>query len=108
MARVIRFHRIGGPEVLQIDNIDVPAPGSGEVRINVKALGLNRAESMYRSGRYLEQPTLPSRLGYEAAGIVDAVGAGVQGVQPGGAVSTIPAVPQSRCGVYGGGGTVRP
>jgi NADPH:quinone reductase-like Zn-dependent oxidoreductase len=101
MARVVRFHRIGGPEVLQIDDVDVPAPGAGEVRINVKALGLNRAESMFRSGIYLEQPTLPSRLGYEAAGIVDAVGPGVTGFKPGDAVSTIPAFKQSRYGVYG-------
>jgi NADPH:quinone reductase-like Zn-dependent oxidoreductase len=101
MARVVRFHRIGGPEVLQIDNIDVPAPGSGEVRINVKALGLNRAEAMFRSGTYLEQPRLPSRLGYEAAGIVDAVGPSVTAFKPGDAVSTIPAFKQGRYGVYG-------
>lgn len=101
MARVVRFHRIGGPEVLEIDTVDVPAPSSGEVRINVKALGLNRAESMFRSGTYLEQPAFPSRLGYEAAGIVDSVGPGVQDFKPGDAVSTIPAFKQSRYGVYG-------
>lgn len=44
MSRVIRFHRTGGPEVLQIDEIDVPAPGANEVQINVRALGINRAE----------------------------------------------------------------
>src|SRR5262245_2374588 len=101
MARVVRFHRIGGPEVLQIDEVPAPAPIAGEVRISVKALGLNRAESMYRRGQYLENPTLPSRLGYEAAGIVDAVGPGVQGIQPGDAVSTIPAFSQQQYGVYG-------
>jgi NADPH:quinone reductase-like Zn-dependent oxidoreductase len=101
MARVVRFHRIGGPEVLQIDDVDVPAPGRGEVRINVKALGLNRAESMFRSGQYLEQPQFPSRLGYEAAGVVEAVGPGVEGLLPGDAVSTIPAFPQGKYGVYG-------
>jgi NADPH:quinone reductase-like Zn-dependent oxidoreductase len=101
MARVVRFHRIGGPEVLQIDTIDVPPPGPGEVRINVKALGLNRAEAMYRSGQYLEQPTFPSRLGYEAAGTVESVGPDVQGLKPGDAVSTVPAFSQGRYGVYG-------
>lgn len=101
MARAVRFHRLGGPEVLQIDTVDVPAPGTGEVRINVKALGLNRAESMFRSGRYLEQATLPSRLGYEAAGTVDSVGPGVEGLKPGDAVSTIPAFSQGKYGVYG-------
>jgi NADPH:quinone reductase-like Zn-dependent oxidoreductase len=101
MARIIRFHRIGGPEVLQLENVDVPPPGSGEVRINVKALGLNRAESMFRSGHYLEDPVFPSRLGYEAAGTVESVGSGVVGFKPGDAVSTIPAFPQGRYGVYG-------
>ena len=101
MARVVRFHRTGGPEVLQIDTIDVPAPAAGEVRISVKALGLNRAESMFRSGQYLEDPAFPSRLGYEASGTVDSVGPGVQTWKPGDAVSTIPAFSQGRYGVYG-------
>ncbi|SFI18435.1 zinc-dependent alcohol dehydrogenase family protein [Planctomicrobium piriforme] len=101
MSRVVRFHKTGGPEVLQIDNLDVPAPGSGEVRIQVKALGLNRAEAMYRSGMYLEDPTPPSRLGYEAAGVVDAVGPGVTAFKVGDAVSTIPAFSMGKYGVYG-------
>jgi NADPH:quinone reductase-like Zn-dependent oxidoreductase len=101
MARAVRFHRLGGPEVLQIDTVDVPAPGPGEVRINVKALGLNRAESMFRSGQYLEQPSCPSRLGYEAAGTIESVGPDVKGLNAGDAVSTIPAFLQSRYGVYG-------
>jgi len=101
MARVVRFHRIGGPEVLQIDTLDVPAPAAGEVRISVKALGLNRAEAMFRWGQYLEEPKLPSKLGYEAAGTVEAVGAGVEGFKVGDAVSTIPAFPQGKYGVYG-------
>jgi NADPH:quinone reductase-like Zn-dependent oxidoreductase len=101
MARVVRFHRIGGPEVLQIDTIDVPAPASGEVRIQVKALGLNRAESMYRSGKYLEDPKPPSKLGYEAAGVVESVGPDVTGLKAGDAVSTIPAFSQGQYGVYG-------
>jgi NADPH:quinone reductase-like Zn-dependent oxidoreductase len=101
MARAVRFHRIGGPEVLQIDTVDVPSPVSGEVRIKVKALGLNRAEAMFRSGQYLEQPVLPSRLGYEAAGIIESTGPDVVGLQPGDAVSTIPAFSQIKYGVYG-------
>jgi len=101
MSRVVRFHRIGGPEVLQIDEVDVRAPGAGEVRIAVKALGLNRAEAMFRSGQYLENPTLPSRLGYEAAGVVEAVGPGVEGFKAGDPVSTIPAFSMAKYGVYG-------
>ena len=77
MSRAIRFHQTGGPEVLKIETIDVPKPGAGEVRIAVKALGLNRAESMFRLGQYLEQPKFPARLGYEAAGTIESVGPGV-------------------------------
>ena len=81
MARVVRFHETGGPEVLKIEEVEVPAPKKGEVRIAVKALGLNRAESMFRSGQYLEDPKFPARLGYEASGTVEAIGEGVEGFQ---------------------------
>jgi NADPH:quinone reductase-like Zn-dependent oxidoreductase len=101
MARAVRFYRTGGPEVLQIDTVDTPEPQAGEVRIRVKALGLNRAESMFRLGKYLEEPTFPSRLGYEAAGTIDAVGPAVVGLSVGDAVSTIPSFSQGRYGVYG-------
>ncbi len=101
MSRVVRFHQTGGPEVLKIDTVDVPKPGAGEVRIAVKALGLNRAESMFRLGQYLEQPIFPARLGYEAAGTIESVGPGVTGLKPGDAVSTIPAFSQNQYGVYG-------
>ena len=79
MSRIVRFHQTGGPEVLRIDEVEVRAPRAGEVRIAVKALGLNRAESMFRLGQYLEQPRFPARLGYEASGTVESVGEGVQG-----------------------------
>ncbi len=101
MSRVVRFHRIGGPEVLQIDELDLGAPGPGEVRIRVRALGLNRAESMFRRGIYPEAPVLPAKLGYEAAGEVEAIGEGVTGLVPGDVVSTIPAFSLNQYGVYG-------
>ena len=101
MARVVRFHEVGGPEVLKIEQVDVPPPGKGEVQIAVKALGLNRAESMFRRGQYVEEPKLPARDGYEAAGTVAAVGEGVQGFKVGDAVSTIPAFSLNQYGVYG-------
>jgi NADPH:quinone reductase-like Zn-dependent oxidoreductase len=101
MARVVRFHKVGGPEVLQVEEIDVPPPGKGEVQIRVKALGLNRAESMFRSGQYLEAPRLPARLGYEAAGTVAAMGPGVQGFKVGDAVSTVPSFSLNDYGLYG-------
>jgi NADPH:quinone reductase-like Zn-dependent oxidoreductase len=101
MARVVRFHEVGEPEVLKIEQVDVPPPGRGEVQIAVKALGLNRAESMFRRGEYVEEPKLPARNGYEAAGTVAAIGEGVQGVKVGDAVSTIPAYSLNQYGVYG-------
>jgi NADPH:quinone reductase-like Zn-dependent oxidoreductase len=101
MARVVRFHQVGGPEVLRIEDLEVPPPGKGEVQIRIKALGLNRAESMFRRGQYLESPKLPARLGYEAAGTVAAIGPGVQGFQVGDAVSTIPSFSLNAYGLYG-------
>jgi NADPH:quinone reductase-like Zn-dependent oxidoreductase len=92
MSRTIKFAKAGGPEVLEFVDQEVPAPGPAEVRIKVKAIGINRAESMWRNDKYIERPvTYPAGLGYEAAGIVDAVGRKVTGVAVGDRVSTIPA-----------------
>ncbi len=101
MPKIIRFHETGGADVLQIEDLPLEEPGQGEVRLKVEAIGLNRAEVMFREGRYLEDPELPSRLGYEAAGIVDAVGPGVGDIQIGDCVSTIPAFSMRTYGVYG-------
>lgn len=101
MARVIRFHEHGGPEVLRIENVDVPLPARGEVQIRVKALGLNRAEALLRAGSYIETPTLPSGLGLEAAGIVETVGEDVEGFVPGDAVSVVPPLSMVRWPAYG-------
>lgn len=101
MSRVIRFHRIGGPDVLQIDDVDVPAPGAGEIRLRVKAIGINRAEVMYRTGHYTIAPRFPATLGYEAAGVVEALGPGVAGFAPGDAVSVVPAFSFADYGMYG-------
>ena len=101
MARVVRFHQLGGPEVLGIEEVAVPAPGPGEVRIRVKALGLNRAEAMLRTGNYIETATFPSGLGFEAAGIVDQIGAGVADLKVGDAVSVVPPQSQLRWPAYG-------
>ena len=101
MARIVRFDQTGGPEVLQIRDEIVPPPARGEIQIAVHALGLNRAEVMFRSGQYLEAPQLPARLGYEAAGTVAAIGEGVSGFAVGDAVSTIPGFSLNEHGVYG-------
>ncbi|MGW6569372.1 zinc-dependent alcohol dehydrogenase family protein [Streptomyces sp. NPDC054975] len=78
MTRAVLFHEIGGPDVLAVEDVPLPAPGPAEVLVRVEAIGLNRAEALFRAGTYYYRPTLPgSRLGYEAAGVVEAVGAGV-------------------------------
>ncbi len=101
MPKIIRFHEIGGADVLKVEDLPLSEPGEGEVRLKVEAIGLNRAEVMFRQGQYLETPELPSRLGYEAAGIVDAVGPDTSGVQIGDRVSTIPGFSMGKYGVYG-------
>ena len=101
MSRVVRLHETGGPEVLRVESREVPVPGLGEVLLRVHAIGLNRAEAMYRMGAYLEPTPLPSLIGYEASGVVEAVGEDVGGFAPGDGVSTVPAFSMSRYGVYG-------
>lgn len=100
-VKIVRFHKIGGPEVLQFDELPLPEPGKGEVRIRVKAIGLNRAESMFFHDRYLETPVLPSTNGYEASGIVEAVGPDVDKSWIGKNASTTPAFSLNNYGVYG-------
>ncbi|MEE9276348.1 MAG: zinc-dependent alcohol dehydrogenase family protein [bacterium] len=97
---MVRFHKTGGPGVLKVEDLPLAEPGEGEVRLKVEAFGLNRAEVMFREGQYHEYPEFPSRIGYEAAGTVDAVGPGASGVQIGDRVSTIPAS-IGKYGVYG-------
>ncbi|MEO8327989.1 MAG: zinc-dependent alcohol dehydrogenase family protein, partial [Nitrospirota bacterium] len=101
MPKIVRFHQTGGPEVLKLEDLPLAEPGKGEIRMKVEAIGLNRAEIMLRKGQYLETPQLPSRLGYEAAGVIDAVGQDVTGLRIGDRVSTIPSFPMSQYGVYG-------
>ena len=101
MPKIIRFHETGDAGVLRIEELPLTDPGEGEVRLRVEAIGLNRAEVMFRRGQYLETPGFPSRIGYEAAGVVDAVGDGVDAVRVGDRVSTIPSFPMGRYGVYG-------
>ncbi len=101
MSRIVRFAASGGPEVLAFEDVAIPEAGPGEVRIQVKAIGINRAEAMFREDAYIESPILPARLGYEAAGIVDSVGEGVTGFAPGDAVNTVPAFSMNSYGMYG-------
>src|SRR5579859_1823819 len=101
MSKVVRFHQTGGPEVLHIENVEVPAPKAGEVQIDVAAIGINRAEVMYRTGEYTIEPQFPASLGYEAAGVVAAVGEGVSGFAVGDPVSVVPAFSFTDYGMYG-------
>ena len=101
MSRVVRFYEAGPPEVLRLIDVDVPPPGKGQVRIRVKAIGLNRAEAMFRAGQYLEEPKFPASLGYEAAGEIELIGEGVEGFAVGDAVSVVPAFSMNEYGLYG-------
>jgi len=100
MARAVRFHQHGGPEVLRIETVDVAPPAKGEVQIRVKALGLNRAEALLRRGTYIETAKFPSGLGLEAAGLVAAIGEDVAGIVPGDAVSIVPPLSMVRWPAY--------
>ncbi|MEO1420742.1 MAG: alcohol dehydrogenase catalytic domain-containing protein [Pseudomonadota bacterium] len=99
--KIVSFSRLGGPEVLKLELQEELEPKANEVRISVKAIGLNRAETLFRAGTYLERPDLPSRIGYEASGIVDAVGAGVSHLAVGDKVSVVPAFQMNDYGVHG-------
>ena len=83
MAKAMRIHRIGGPEVFVEDEISVGAPGPGEARIRQTAVGLNFLDTYIRNGAYPLRTPLPSILGGEGAGVVDAVGSGVGHLKPG-------------------------
>ncbi|WP_415975756.1 NADP-dependent oxidoreductase [Rhodococcus sp. 077-4] len=83
--KAIQFDRFGGPEVLHLTEIDVPQPGRGQVRVKVEAAGVNPLDGKVRSGAMQAafSTALPSVPGYELAGVVDAVGEGVDDVKPG-------------------------
>lgn len=100
MSKVVRIHQLGGPEVLQLEDAEIGAPGPGEVRLAVEAIGLNRAEAMFRQGNYPQKPQLPTRIGYEGVGVVEAVGPGVEGFRMGERVCVVPSFHQGLYGLY--------
>lgn len=81
MTKAVKFHKTGGPEVLSFEDVVVGKPGRGEARIRHIAIGLNFIDTYHRSGLY--PLPLPSGIGLEGAGVVEAVGAGVSHVKPG-------------------------
>jgi NADPH:quinone reductase len=81
MAKAIRMHRTGAPEVLELEDVEVGAPGPGQARLKHLAVGINFADTYFRTGLY--PVPLPAGMGVEAAGVVDAVGDDVAHVKPG-------------------------
>jgi NADPH:quinone reductase-like Zn-dependent oxidoreductase len=79
--KAVRFYQVGGPEVMRLEDVEVGEPGPGEARVRHVAVGLNFADTYFRSGLY--PAPLPSGIGVEAAGVVEAVGPGVAGIAPG-------------------------
>ncbi len=81
MAKVIRFHEIGGPEVLRLETVEAGDPGPGQARVRHTGIAVNFIDIYFRTGRYPAQ--LPSGLGSDAVGVVEAVGAGVTDIAVG-------------------------
>lgn len=100
MTRAVRIHETGEADVLKIEDVEVGEPEAGEVRLRVEAFGLNRAEVMFRSGTYLEQPDLPAGMGYEGAGTIEAVGPGVTDFEVGDEVAVAPAFSMNAYSMY--------
>jgi len=102
VSRTIKIAKAGGPEVLEFVEVDAPVPKSNDIRIRVKAIGINRAESMWRNDKYIEPVKFPAGLGYEAAGIVEAVGKDVgSGIVVGDTVSVVPCFSMNDYFTYG-------
>jgi len=100
-AKAAVFDRVGGADVLELRSVSVPPPGAGELRIRINAVGLNRSEAMFREGSHPIRPELPSRLGYEAAWVIESVGTGVTRFAVGDRVSTLPIMELNARGAYG-------
>src|ERR1700733_15251485 len=79
--KAIRFSQTGGPDVLKLEDVELPQPGPGQVRVRHTAIGVNFIDTYHRSGLY--KLPLPSGLGSEAAGVVEALGDGVSMLKPG-------------------------
>jgi len=94
--RAALFHEFGGPEVVRIEEVERPSPGPGEVLVRVVAAGMNHLDLWVRRGLPIET-TMPHIGGSDVAGVVDALGEGVTGVQPGDAVVVDPSLGCGRC-----------
>jgi NADPH2:quinone reductase len=100
MARIVRYHETGSPDVLRVEDGDPGRPGPGEVLLAVEAIGLNRAEAAQRGGHYIVTPPLPARLGAECAGTILAVGPDVTQWRQGDLITTLPPGKPGNFGSY--------
>ena len=91
MSRMIRFHQFGAADVLKLEELPTPKPGFGEVLLRTQALGVSWKDVLWRQNLACELARLPAGLGFELAGVVEAVGEGVADLQPGMAVASFPA-----------------
>ena len=100
MTHAIRIHQTGGPEVLSWEAVVVPAPAAGEATVRHHAVGLNFIDTYHRTGLY--PLPLPSGIGLEGAGVVEAVGEGVTEVKVGDRVAYAggPSVPMPKSGIF--------
>ena len=106
MVKAVRFHRTGGPEVLALEDVEVGAPGPGEARVRHRAIGVNFIDTYHRSGSYALP--LPSGLGTEAAGVIEALGPGATeatGLNAGDRVAYAVAKPGCGASIGGPGGS---
>jgi len=101
MTRSVRMRKFGNPDVLQIEDVAVGEPGAGEVRLRIHAIGLNRTELTLRSGRAPVKPALPSGIGFEAAGVIEALGLDVTGFAVDDRVALVPAYGTAQYPLYG-------
>jgi NADPH:quinone reductase-like Zn-dependent oxidoreductase len=106
MPRVVRLHTFGGPENLRIEDVPSQQPGPGEVRLRVEAAGINRdaftfMKGEHYSGHGIIEPKLPSRIGYEVSGVVEAIGDRVERGWLGKRVATHPGLDQNKYGALG-------
>jgi NADPH:quinone reductase-like Zn-dependent oxidoreductase len=101
MSRSVRIHEFGDADVLHIDDVEFGEPASGEIRLRVHAIGLNRTEITLRSGRSPSRPALPTGIGFEAAGVVEALGPDVSGICVGDRVALVPAYGAAQYALYG-------
>lgn len=100
MSLTVKFEELGTENVLQIIEEEIAKPHGYEVLLDVKSFGINHSEKDFMQGRYIQQPEFPSRIGYEATGIVKDVGKNVSQFKVGDRVNTLPVFNMSKYGVW--------